>query len=148
MHSLVLNPGPALAEERRMYIDPKSNVPIYRQILDEVRSAIEVGVYKPGERLPSLRALALDIHVNPNTVQRAYDELEREGTVVSRRGIGVFVADHQQLSAHGAVEKETARSLNDVIRAALKSEISVDRLRSLFEHALSQSRRIMERKRK
>ena len=103
-------------------------------------------MYKPGERLPSLRALALDIHVSPNTVQRAYDELEREGTVVSRRGIGVFVADHQQLSAHGAVEKKTARSLNDVIRAALKNEISVDRLRSLFEHSLSQSRQRIGRK--
>ena len=79
-------------------------------------------------------------------MQRAYDELEREGTVVSRRGIGVFVADHQQLSAQGAVEKKTARSLNDVIRAALKNEISADRLRSLFEHALSQSRPRIGRK--
>ena len=131
-----------------MYIDSKSNVPIYKQIVAEIRSAIEVGVYEPGECLPSLRALAMDIRVNPNTVQRAYDELEREGTLISRRGIGVFVADHQQLSAQGAIEKKTARALGDVVRTALKNEVSVDRLRSLFEHALSQSRRNLGSKRK
>ena len=82
-----------------MHIDPKSSVPIYRQIVSGVQTAIESGVYKPGECLPSLRAMALDIGVNPNTVQRAYDALEREGTLESRRGVGVFVTDDAALSA-------------------------------------------------
>ena len=62
-----------------MRIDPGSHVPIYLQIADEIRAAVAAGVYRPGEVLPSLRAMAIDVHVNPNTVQRAYDELEREG---------------------------------------------------------------------
>ena len=81
-------------------------------------------------------------------MQRAYDELEREGTVVSRRGVGVFITDRQQLSSHGTAEKKVVRSLNEVVRTALKSEVSADRLRSLFEHALSQARQEIARKRK
>ncbi len=73
-----------------MIIDPKSHVPIYRQIVEQVRSAIDAGVYRPGEALPSLRALAVEIRVNPNTVQRAYEELDRQGVIESRRGLGVF----------------------------------------------------------
>src|SRR5688500_9426092 len=77
-----------------MRIDPGSHEPIYLQIVAEVRKSIAAGVYKSGEMLPSLRVLAVDLRVNPNTVQRAYDQLEREGAVVCvpagvhRRGAG------------------------------------------------------------
>ena len=64
-----------------MTIDPHSHLPIYLQIADEIRAAVAAGIYRPGEALPSLRAMAVEIHVNPNTVQRAYDELEREGLI-------------------------------------------------------------------
>ena len=58
-----------------------------------IRAAVAAGVYRPGEVLPSLRAMATEVHVNPNTVQRAYDELEREGLIYSQRGRGLFVAE-------------------------------------------------------
>ena len=73
-----------------MKIDPRSHVPIYLQIADGIRAAVAAGLYLPGEALPSLRNLAIEVQVNPNTVQRAYDELEREGLVYSRRGKGLF----------------------------------------------------------
>jgi len=73
-----------------MKIDPSSHVPIYLQIADAVRAAVAAGVYRPGEMLPSLRAMAIQIHVNPNTVQRAYDALEREGLIHSQRGRGLL----------------------------------------------------------
>ena len=76
-----------------MNIDPGSHVPIYLQIAGAVRAAVAAGVYRPGEVLPSLRAMATEVHVNPNTVQRAYDELEREGLIYSQRGRGLFVAE-------------------------------------------------------
>ena len=76
-----------------MQIDPSSHVPIYLQIADDIRAAVAAGVYRPGEVLPSLRAMAIEVHVNPNTVQRAYDELEREGLIYSQRGRGLFVAE-------------------------------------------------------
>ena len=130
-----------------MHIDPKSTVPIYKQIVDEIRRAIEAGVYKAGECLPSLRALAMDIHVNPNTVQRAYDELEREGTLESRRGVGVFVADRRQLAVQRGAERRTMRALSGVVRSALDDDVSIDRLRSLFEQVLSDARTKLGRKR-
>ena len=82
-----------------MKIQPSSHVPIYLQIAEAVRAAVAAGVYRPGEVLPSLRAMAIRLHVNPNTVQRAYDELEREGLIYSQRGRGLFVAERGAASA-------------------------------------------------
>ena len=75
-----------------MEIDPNSHVPIYLQIADGIRAAVAAGIYRPGEALPSLRAMATAVRVNPNTVQRAYDELSREGLIDSQRGRGLFVS--------------------------------------------------------
>ena len=83
-------------------IEPHSHVPIYLQIVEYLRSAIAAGVYRPGEALPSLRALALDLKVNPNTVQRAYDEMDRQGLIKSQRGVGMFVAERGARSALGS----------------------------------------------
>ena len=60
---------------------------------DLVRAAVAAEVYRPGESLPSLRAMAIQLQVNPNTVQRAYDELEREGLIVMQHGRGTFVSE-------------------------------------------------------
>jgi len=117
-------------------IDPKSNVPIFRQIVEQIRDAIDAGVYRPGESLPSLRALALEIRVNPNTVQRAYEELDREGVVESRRGLGVFVRDRGAASVRNAAEKRAAASLSETIANALSAGVTPTRVRELFESAL------------
>jgi len=120
-----------------MIIDPKSNTPIYRQIVAQVCDAIDAGVYRAGEALPSLRALAVEIRVNPNTVQRAYEELEREGVVQSRRGLGVFVIDVKRKAARGKVEKSIASGLKKCILTGLEAEVSPARIRELFESALN-----------
>ena len=67
------------------------NMPIYVQIMNKIREAIASGELKPGERVPSVRELAQDFEVNPNTMQRALTELEREGLLVSERTAGRFV---------------------------------------------------------
>ena len=72
-------------------LDPKSGVPIYRQIQDLVRYGIASGSLRPGEQLPTVRALAVDLAVNPNTVIKAYTELEREGILTTEQGSGTFV---------------------------------------------------------
>jgi GntR family transcriptional regulator len=118
-------------------IDPKSTTPIYRQIVEQVHEAINAGVYRPGEALPSLRALAAEIRVNPNTVQRAYEELDREGTVESQRGLGVFVVDRRNLAAKSKAEKTVAAALNGGVTTGLKSDVSPLRIRELFELAMS-----------
>jgi GntR family transcriptional regulator len=76
-----------------MKIDADSPVPIFQQIVDRLTAAVAAGVYKTGELVPSVRQMALTLLVNPNTVQRAYEHLEREGVLISRRGSGMAVAD-------------------------------------------------------
>src|SRR5262249_23891521 len=73
-------------------LDPKSGVPIYRQIQDQVRFGVASGLLSPGEQLPTVRALAVELKVNPNTVIKAYSDLEREGLISSEQGSGTFVS--------------------------------------------------------
>jgi GntR family transcriptional regulator len=73
-------------------IDAKSGVPRYRQIQDQIRFGIASGQLSPGEQLPTVRALAVDLAVNPNTVIKAYSQLELEGLVTSEQGTGTFIA--------------------------------------------------------
>ena len=75
----------------RILLDVKSGVPFYRQIIDQVKSAIATGRLEPGDRLPTVRQLAVDLSVNPNTVSRAYTELELTGLVETHMGSGTFV---------------------------------------------------------
>ena len=116
-----------------MLIDPKSQVPVYRQIVDQLCRAIESGVYRPGEALPSQRALAAEARVNPNTIQRAFDELVRDGIVESKRGLGVFVVDRTQATPTGSAEREAAKSLRQAIEQGLAANLTPSRIRQLFE---------------
>lgn len=75
----------------RIQLDLKSGVPVYRQIIDQVKSAIATGALEPGDRLPTVRQLAVDLSINPNTVSRAYTELELTGLVETHMGTGTFV---------------------------------------------------------
>ena len=74
-------------------LDMKSGVPFYRQIIDQVKSAIATGAVTSGDRLPTVRQLAVDLSVNPNTVSRAYTELELTGLVETQMGSGTFVGN-------------------------------------------------------
>ena len=75
------------------HIDPSSGVPIYRQIVDQVRHAVAGGTLRPGDRLPAVRELAIELAVNPNTIAKAYQDLERAGIIETLRGRGTFVAE-------------------------------------------------------
>ena len=75
-----------------LYVDTSSREPIYRQLAAQVREAVARGRLSPGEKLPSVRELSRALVVNPNTIARAYTELEREGVLHTRQGMGVFVA--------------------------------------------------------
>ena len=74
-------------------IDPTSRLPIYRQLRQQIREAVARGRLRAGDRLPSVRELSRRLVVNPNTIARVYTELEREGVLHTRPGLGVFVAE-------------------------------------------------------
>jgi GntR family transcriptional regulator len=79
----------------KILLDLKSGVPFYRQIIDQVKSAIATGQLDAGDRLPTVRQLAVDLSVNPNTVSRAYTELELTGLVETHMGSGTFVGERK-----------------------------------------------------
>jgi GntR family transcriptional regulator len=78
-------------------VDPSSGLPVYRQIIDQVRRMLVAGRLAPGDRLPSIRDLAAQLRINPLTVGRAYGDLEREGLIEMRRGLGMYVRQQERL---------------------------------------------------
>jgi GntR family transcriptional regulator len=95
----------------RMSLDPCSGVPVYRQIIDQVTGGIASGALTPGDQLPTVRQLAVDLSINPNTVIRAYGELEIRGVLETEQGTGTFISQ-QKVRRDDA---ERRRSLNQLI---------------------------------
>jgi GntR family transcriptional regulator len=75
-------------------LDPRSHAPIYVQIVEQVRHLAATGVLKPGDQLPTVRLLAVELRLNPNTVARAYAQLAEEGVISTQQGRGTYVLDH------------------------------------------------------
>lgn len=75
----------------QLRIDPRSGLPVYRQITHQVRDALRLGMLLPGDRMPTVRELVATLAINPNTVMKAYRELEREGLIGGRPGQGTFI---------------------------------------------------------
>lgn len=88
-------------------LNPKSGVPIYRQIQDQVRYGIASGLLVAGEQLPTVRALAVELSVNPNTVIKAYSELERAGVLTTEQGSGTFVSGSASTAAPTGSDRRT-----------------------------------------
>ena len=119
--------------------NPSSGVPIYLQLMEQVKHSIETGALRSGEQLPGIRPLAEELVINPNTVAKAYRELEHEGVIELRHGAGAFVSGNAR-----------AKKLTDKLRAGQTLvAATIDRLRArgvadeeirrLFEAGLSKS---------
>jgi GntR family transcriptional regulator len=106
--------------------DPTSRVPIYRQLMDQVRQAVARGKLQPGSRLPSVRVLSRELVVNPNTVARAYTELERDGLLNTRQGLGVFVAEPQDDLTAAARRERFTTALDCFLTEAVHLGYSAD----------------------
>lgn len=102
-------------------ISQDDGTPIYQQLVSQVRLLVSSGRLSAGEQLPTVRRLAEDLLINPNTVARAYRELESEGVVASRRGSGVFVSD----AASPLSRREKNRRLNERIDALLTEAVQL-----------------------
>jgi Predicted transcriptional regulators len=102
-------------------IDVKSRMPIYEQITENVKRLIIQGVLLPEEKLPSVRSLAQELTINPNTIQKAYRELEREGYVISRPGKGSFVNDMTE-----TMNREHIKTLTAEVERLIKELVFLD----------------------
>lgn len=112
-----------------MRIDPNNHTPVFEQIADSLRSGIVAGLYRSGETIPSIRALALKLLINPNTITRAYEQLEREGVVESRKGLGMFVTSGAVEIARTATERTVQSAFSQGIllgRAAQLTRVRID----------------------
>jgi GntR family transcriptional regulator len=117
-------------------INPHSGVPLYLQLVEQVRHAIEAGALRPGDQLPAIRKVAEDMVMNPNTVAKAYREMEHEGLIVLRHGAGAFVAENTAAAPTRAMHRgralvqRTLASLRDLglddgaIRRLVDSELA------------------------
>jgi GntR family transcriptional regulator len=119
-------------------INPRSSVPIYQQIKEQVRKGIDGGLLEPGDRLPSVRELAAQLLVNPNTVAKAYQELELEGVVATVRGRGTFVSE----SARRASREERVEMLKQMMERLLEEsqhlQLSREEMEACFHEVLKE----------
>ncbi len=114
-------------------IEPSSVAPIYRQIIDQIKYQIAMGILRPGDKLPSVRQLAEQLAVNYNTTLKVYNELCRENVLRVERGKGTLVADQQQTLSLGRREEKIAHMLRDTAVHALHLDISLEQAQTLFE---------------
>lgn len=114
-------------------VDPRSGVPIYIQLIDGVRHAVEIGSLGSGDRLPTVRALAGELNVAPNTVVKAYNELQREGLIESRPGVGTVVAGGVGEKARERGIEALYERLGVVVRDAVGLGLTEDDLWECFD---------------
>jgi len=124
-------------------VDAASFVPIYEQIKQEIGRLAATGRLKAGEPLPSIRDLAAEIIVNPNTVARAYRELEQEGVIATQKGRGSVVAERARRDAERVLRAHLGRVMDGVIAEARNFDLDDDAIRNMVEERL---RRGAERK--
>lgn len=123
-----------------MNIDLNGHVPIFQQIASGMRGKIARGVHRTGEGLPSIRALAVELRVNHNTVHRAYELLERQGLIRRRRGIGMFVATGAVEAARKEAAAEATERLVLAIERCLQAGMSPEAVRQAVEIPLDTAR--------
>src|SRR5919107_1792168 len=117
--------------------NPALGVPIYLQLMEQVKHSIETGALRPGDQLPGIRPLAEELVINPNTVAKAYRELEHEGVIELRQGAGAFVSEN----APSKKDAEKLRSAQAAVAATVEKlrarGLADDDIRRLFEAELT-----------
>jgi len=120
----------------RFHLDMHSGVPVYRQIVDQVRGAIAVGNLGSGDQLPTVRQLAVDLEINPNTVVRAYRELEYDGLLETHQGTGTFISDQKLHRPADERQRQLEQIASDTIARAGAAGFTI---RELIEQLRSAS---------
>lgn len=115
-------------------IDYKDRRPIYEQVIERFQQMILCGVLKANEPMPSVRSLAMELSINPNTIQRVYQELERQGYIYTMKGKGSFVCDTKGIAE--MKRAEIKKEFSSYIEKIMETGFSEEELRELFEEAL------------
>ena len=114
-------------------LDPKSNVPLYEQIIMQIKELRAKGILLVDEKLPSVRELSSAIVINPNTVAKAYKELERQGVIVTIRGKGTFIAEGENTEATVKEKEKMKKTLEQIIIDSVYLGITKEELKQWIE---------------
>jgi GntR family transcriptional regulator len=119
-------------------LNPSTGVPLYLQLMEQIRHGIETGALKAGDQLPTIRKLAEDLVMNPNTVVRAYRELEHEGIIEVRHGSGAYVSD--AVTGRTRVTRKAQSIVQSAVERLSELGLMADEIRRLFENEIAQLR--------
>jgi len=114
-------------------LEPSSAVPIYCQLVEQIREQIAAGLLRPGQQVPSVRQLAADLAVNQNTVLKVYNELVREGVLTMERGSGTFVCDRIAGRAEENRRQIVGEALARAVDKAVSLDVPLDQLHELLD---------------
>jgi GntR family transcriptional regulator len=123
----------------QLSVDVDNGMPIYEQLVRQVKYAVAEGVVIPGQMIPSVRDVARQLAINPNTVQRAYQQLQAEEIIESLRGRGMAVCLGAKKQCQTDRQTLLGERLMAVIEEAVRSGLDSDRLREMFERGLSKA---------
>lgn len=119
-------------------VDPHGGAPIYVQLAEQIKRAIAVGALASGERLPTVKGLALELKLNPNTVARVYRELEQEGVIATAPGRGSFVRENGAVDRSRRAALDTATSgIDDAVREARSLGITHNEVRAMVDTSIA-----------
>jgi len=119
-------------------VDPHGGAPLYAQLTEQIKRAIAVGALTPGERLPTVKGLAHDLKLNPNTVARVYRELERDGIIDTTPGRGSFVRENGVVGeTRRAATDVAARTVDDAVREARSLGVTGSEIRTIADASIA-----------
>jgi GntR family transcriptional regulator len=116
MNSTIRGSKPDAPDSMNFSLDPANGAPIYRQIIQQIEYAVLSGRMRPGDRLPTIRSLAVDLRINPNTIAKAYNELEIRGLLITQVGNGTFISDKKPQGEEAARNSKIRETLDRFIR--------------------------------
>lgn len=122
-------------------LDMKSGVPVYRQIMDQIRGAIASGALQAGDQLPTVRQLAVDLSVNPNTVVRAYRELEIRDVLSTQQGIGTFISSKPVAPDEAERQRRLTQFVGELMARAGAAGFTAEEVAKRFLEFISEQRR-------
>jgi len=125
-----------------MYIrlDSDSGTPLHLQIKEQVRMALATGVLQPGDQLPTVRDLAADLRINPNTIARVYRDLQAEGLVISRQGSGSYVSEQARALVDEQTPELVRGRMRGVVALGLSVGLSYEELAAAFAETIDEAK--------
>lgn len=115
-------------------LNTSSGIPIYRQLIDQIKQAIRMTLLNEGQQLPSVRKLASALQINPMTISKAFAQLEIEGVLIRKRGVGMLIAKNQ---THQSISAEIDEALNNFVQLSLKEKLNDETIMMLVQQFLS-----------